>query len=94
MSQLSRKCRSILSGKPEGKRSFGRPWHRWEDSNTDLKVIKLEGMDWIHVVQGMGHCQPLANTVTNLWVLFKVRNFLSSYSTISFSKQTLLHGVS
>lgn len=44
----------------------------------DLKVIKLEGMDWIHAVQRMGHCQSLANTVTNLWVLLKVRNFLSS----------------
>jgi hypothetical protein len=69
---------SILTGKPEGKRSFGKPWHRWEDINTDFEVIKLEGMDWIHVVQGMDHCQPPANTVTNLSVLLNVRNFLSS----------------
>lgn len=29
----------------------------------DLKVITLEGMDCSHVVQGMGHYQPLVNTV-------------------------------
>jgi hypothetical protein len=56
--------------------------------------VKLEGMDWIHVVQGMGQCQALANTVTNLWVLLKVKNFLSSWSTTGLSKKTLLHGVS
>jgi hypothetical protein len=78
VSGLSRKRRSILIGKPEEKTSFVRQWHKREDNNMDLEVIKLKGMDCIHVVQGMGHCQALGNRVTNLWVLLKVRNLLSS----------------
>ena len=32
----------ILTGKPTGKRSLGRPWHRWEDNiRMDLKEIEI-----------------------------------------------------
>jgi len=31
--------------------------------------------------------------VMNLWVSYKVRNFLTSQVTINFSRRTLLHGV-
>jgi hypothetical protein len=45
----------VLVGKPEGKRSFGRPRRRWEDNcNTDLKGIGWEGVKWIHVAQDRG----------------------------------------
>jgi hypothetical protein len=30
----------ILVGRPEGKRLFGRPWHRWED-NMKLYLQEL-----------------------------------------------------
>jgi hypothetical protein len=44
----------ILVGKPEGKRLFVRPKRRWQDNiRTDLKVIGLEGVDWMHLVQDM-----------------------------------------
>jgi hypothetical protein len=33
------------------------------------------------------------NTVMNIWVPWKVGNFLTSWVTISFSRMTLLHGV-
>jgi hypothetical protein len=33
------------------------------------------------------------NTVMNLWITQKVGNFLTSWVTISFSRRTLLHGV-
>jgi hypothetical protein len=37
--------RSLL-GKPEGKRPFRRPRHRWEDNiRMDLKEIGWEGVD-------------------------------------------------
>jgi len=38
----------VLLGKPEGKRSFGRPRSRWEDNiKTDLLEVGCGGMDWI-----------------------------------------------
>jgi hypothetical protein len=42
-------CRyRVLVGKPEGKRSLGRPRRRWEDNiNMDLKEVGCGGMDWI-----------------------------------------------
>jgi len=33
-------------GKPEGKRPFGRPRHRWED-NIKMDLQKVGSMDWI-----------------------------------------------
>jgi hypothetical protein len=44
----------VLVGKPEGKRTLGRPRHGWEDnSKTDLRVILVGwcGMDWINLSQ-------------------------------------------
>jgi hypothetical protein len=37
-----------LFGKPEGKRSLGRPRHRWEDNiRMHLREIGLEVTDWV-----------------------------------------------
>ena len=42
----------LLAGKPEEKRPFGRPRHRWEDNiKTDLKDISWEGMGWVDLSQ-------------------------------------------
>jgi hypothetical protein len=42
----------ILVGKPQGKRSLGRPRRRWVNNITmDLREIDLDGMDWIDVAQ-------------------------------------------
>jgi hypothetical protein len=47
-----RNAYKILIGKPKGKRPFGRPRHRWEDNiKMDLREIRLEGVDWIDLVQ-------------------------------------------
>jgi hypothetical protein len=41
---------SVLVGKPEGKRSFGRPRRRWEDGiRMDLMVIVWGSVDWIQL---------------------------------------------
>jgi hypothetical protein len=45
-----RNAYSILVGKPEGKRSLGRPRHRREDNiGIDFREIGWEGVDWMHV---------------------------------------------
>jgi hypothetical protein len=43
--------------------------HRWEDNiRMDLREIRWEGVDWIHLAQNRDQCQALVNTVMNLWV--------------------------
>jgi hypothetical protein len=42
----------ILVGKPEGKRSLGRPRCKWEDNiKMDLGEIRWCGIDWIDLAQ-------------------------------------------
>jgi len=39
-----RNCCETWLGKPEGKRSLGRPRHRWEDNTkVDIKEIGMRG---------------------------------------------------
>jgi hypothetical protein len=55
---------SIFVGKPEGKRTLGRPRRRWEGSiRMDLREIWWEGVDWMHLAQDRDQCQTLANMV-------------------------------
>jgi hypothetical protein len=43
---------NVLVRKPEGKRPFGRPRHRWEiNIRTDLRETVWEGVDWMHLTQ-------------------------------------------
>jgi hypothetical protein len=47
-----RNAYNIVVGKPEGKRSLGRPRHRWEDNiKMVCRKIGSEGVDWFHVAQ-------------------------------------------
>jgi hypothetical protein len=42
----------ILMGKPEGKRSLGRPRRSWGDNiNMDVREIEWDGVDWIDMAQ-------------------------------------------
>jgi hypothetical protein len=42
----------ILVGKPEGKRTLGRPRCKWVDNiKIDLRKIGWDGMDWIYLAQ-------------------------------------------
>jgi hypothetical protein len=39
-------------GKPEGKRSLGRPKRRWEDNiKMDLQEVGFVGIEWIGLAQ-------------------------------------------
>jgi hypothetical protein len=61
-------CR-ILAGKPEGKRSIGRPRHlRVDNIKMDLRKIVWVGMNRIDLAQDRDQWRELMNTVMNLRV--------------------------
>jgi hypothetical protein len=80
-------------GKPEGKRPLGRPRRRWED-NLDLQEVGCGGMDWIELAQERDRWLALVDAEMNLRVPQNAGNFLTSCKPVSFSRRTLLHGVS
>jgi len=44
----------VLVGKPEGKRPFGRPKHRWEyNIKMVLQQVEYGSIDWIELAQDM-----------------------------------------
>jgi hypothetical protein len=64
-----RNAYSIVVGKPEGKRPFGRTWRRWEDNiRMDLREIGWEDADWNHLAQDRGQRRAVVNTAMNIWV--------------------------
>jgi hypothetical protein len=57
-------------GKPEGRRSIGRPNRKWVDNiKIDLKEIGWDGMDWIDLDQSRDQWRALVNTVMNFRIL-------------------------
>jgi hypothetical protein len=64
-----RNAYNILVGKPESKRTLGKPRRRWEDNiRLDLWEIGWEGVDWTHVAQDRDQWRALGYTVVNLGV--------------------------
>jgi len=57
----------VLVGKPEEKRTLGRPRRRWEDTiNMGLQEVGCGGMDWIELAQDRDRWRALVNAVMNL----------------------------
>ena len=73
-----------------------------EDPGVDGRIIlrwifrKWDGsMDWIDVAQDRDRWQALVNAAMNIWVPIKCREFLDCLTEpVSFSRRTLLHGIS
>jgi hypothetical protein len=59
----------LLVGKPEGKRSLGRPRRRWVD-NIKMDIIEIGWLDvdWIDLAQDRDKWRALVNAVMNLRV--------------------------
>ena len=59
----------ILTGKPTGKRSLGRPGRRWEDNiRMDLEEIGMNVGNWVDSAQDMNYWRALVNAALNLRV--------------------------
>jgi hypothetical protein len=59
----------VLVGRPEGKRSLGRPRRRWEDNiKKDLREIGIDGANRIQLDQDRVQWRAFVNTVINLRV--------------------------
>jgi hypothetical protein len=59
----------VFVGRPEGKRSLGRPRRRWEDNiKMDLREIGIDGVNWIQLAQYRVRWRAFVNTVMNLRV--------------------------
>jgi hypothetical protein len=57
----------IMVGKPEGKRSLGRPRLRCVDNDKmNVREIGWGGMDWIDLSKDMDQWRALVNKVMNL----------------------------
>jgi hypothetical protein len=57
----------VLVGRPEGKRSLGRPRRRWEDNiQMDLREIGIDGANWIRLAQDRVQWRAFVNIVMNL----------------------------
>jgi hypothetical protein len=51
-------------------RQLGRPRHRWEDNiKMDLREIRIDGVNRIHLAQDRVQWRAFVNMVMNLWVL-------------------------
>ena len=61
VARVGRGVYRILVGKPEGKRTLGRPRLRWEDNiRMDLQEVGLEGWTgwmWLRIGKGGGCCE-------------------------------------
>jgi hypothetical protein len=61
-------CR-ILVGKPEGKRTMGRPRRILVDNiKMDLREIGWDGVDWMDMAQYIDEWRALMNSVLNFRV--------------------------
>jgi hypothetical protein len=60
----------------------------------DIKGIRLEVADWIHLAQDMDRMWAHVNTMINFQLSLTLENLLATYVTKSFSRRNMLYGIS
>jgi hypothetical protein len=58
----------VLVGRPESKRSLGRPKHRWEDNIKMNREIGIDGANWTRLAQDGFQRRAFVKMVINLRV--------------------------
>jgi hypothetical protein len=58
----------VMVGKPERKRSIGRPRRRWENYKMDLQEVGYGGMDWIELAQERDRWRVLVKAAMNICI--------------------------
>jgi len=59
----------VLVGRPEGRRTLGRPRRRWKDDiKIDLQEVGWKGVDWIGVAEDRDRWGAVVNAVMKLRV--------------------------
>ena len=67
--EKGRGVHKVLVGKPEGKRSLGRPRRRWEDNiKMDLGEVRKGCGDWMELAQDRDRWRALVSMVMNFGV--------------------------
>jgi hypothetical protein len=67
---------TVLVGRPEGKRSLGRPRRRRVDNiKVDLRELGWGGMGWIDLAHDRDQWRVLVNTVMKFLVLKMLGSF-------------------
>ncbi|KAJ4448488.1 hypothetical protein ANN_10504 [Periplaneta americana] len=68
----SRNAYRVLVGRPEGKRSLGRPRRRWEDNiKMVLREVGYDDRDWINLAQDRDRWRAYVRAAMNLRVKIK-----------------------
>ena len=85
----------VLVGKPEVERPLGRPRRRWEDNiRMDLQEVGGSCGDWMELAQDRDRWRAIMSTVMSLRAPKMREISLLAAEPVSFSRRTLLHGVS
>jgi hypothetical protein len=78
----------------KGRDCFGDLRHRWEDNIwMDLKAIGWKCVNWIQLAKDGDQWGVHVNTIMNVRVALVAGNSLTTWTTIKFSRKTLLHEV-
>ena len=89
------KCAQCSGGETWGKETIGGLRRRWEDNiKMDLQEVGGGCGDWMELAQDRERWRALVNTVRNLRVPKMREISWLAAEPVSFSRRTLLHGVS
>jgi hypothetical protein len=85
----------LLVGKPEGKRSLGRPRCRWVDNiRMDFEEVGWGDVDWIGLAQDRNRWRAPVNMIMNLRVPRNAGKLSSGLTTGGLLSSVQLHIVS